>query len=112
MLNILASEIVRKNAVYGLGHFFTSTIVILFCLAALLSPAQASSGTADFYIASEGNDAWSGRLPEPTAAGTDGPFATLTRALATLSTNSKPPPACGSELGYWFVGGRIICLSL
>jgi parallel beta-helix repeat protein len=32
------------------------------------------------YVSSQGNDAWSGRLPEPDAAKTDGPFATLTRA--------------------------------
>ena len=35
---------------------------------------------ADFYIAANGNDDWSGTLPEPNAAGTDGPFATFERA--------------------------------
>ncbi len=35
---------------------------------------------ADFYVAVNGNDDWSGTLPEPNAAGTDGPFATLKRA--------------------------------
>jgi len=35
---------------------------------------------ADFYVATEGNDSWSGRLPTPNAAGTDGPFATLAQA--------------------------------
>jgi hypothetical protein len=35
---------------------------------------------ADFYVAPNGNDAWSGRLPEPNEEGTDGPFATLKRA--------------------------------
>ncbi len=33
-----------------------------------------------FYVATDGNDAWSGRLPAPNAEKTDGPFATLTRA--------------------------------
>ena len=32
------------------------------------------------YVSRQGNDAWSGRLPEPNAAKTDGPFATLERA--------------------------------
>ncbi len=32
------------------------------------------------YVSAQGNDAWSGRLPEPNAAKTDGPFATLVRA--------------------------------
>ncbi|MBC7319561.1 right-handed parallel beta-helix repeat-containing protein, partial [bacterium] len=35
---------------------------------------------ADFYVAPNGNDNWSGKLPEPNEEGTDGPFATLKRA--------------------------------
>ena len=35
---------------------------------------------ADFYVSTIGNDDWSGKLPEPNADGTDGPFATVTRA--------------------------------
>lgn len=36
------------------------------------------------YVATNGNDAWSGRLPEPNASGTDGPFATLERARSAV----------------------------
>ncbi|MCG6189313.1 DUF1349 domain-containing protein [Maribellus maritimus] len=35
---------------------------------------------ADFYVAKNGNDSWSGTVSEPNAARTDGPFATLKRA--------------------------------
>ena len=35
---------------------------------------------ATYYVSTEGNDAWSGRLSEPNSKGTDGPFATLIRA--------------------------------
>jgi len=35
---------------------------------------------SDFYVSTQGNDAWSGRLPASNAEGTDGPFATLARA--------------------------------
>jgi len=35
---------------------------------------------ADFYISPAGNDGWSGRLAEPNAARSDGPFATIARA--------------------------------
>ena len=35
---------------------------------------------ATFFVAKNGNDAWSGKLPAPNAEGTDGPFATLARA--------------------------------
>ena len=33
-----------------------------------------------FYVATDGNDAWSGRLAEPNRNETDGPFATVVRA--------------------------------
>jgi len=53
---------------------------------------------ADFFVAPNGNDAWSGRLPESNASGTDGPFATLTRAQqavrelkASVYQPKKPP---------------------
>jgi hypothetical protein len=39
---------------------------------------------AMFYVATDGNDGWSGRLAEPNAAKTDGPFATLGRARDTV----------------------------
>jgi len=35
---------------------------------------------ADFYVATNGNDAWSGKPAEPNADGTDGPFANIIRA--------------------------------
>ena len=35
---------------------------------------------ATFFVATSGNDEWSGNLPEPNADSTDGPFATLARA--------------------------------
>jgi len=39
-----------------------------------------------FYVAPNGNDAWSGKLPSPNRSKTDGPFATLQRALDALKT--------------------------
>ena len=33
-----------------------------------------------FYVSTQGNDTWSGTLPEPNAAKTDGPLATLHHA--------------------------------
>ena len=41
---------------------------------------QGGRGEATFFVATDGNDAWSGTLREPNAQGTDGPFATLHRA--------------------------------
>ena len=33
-----------------------------------------------FYVSPNGNNAWSGTLPEPNAAGTDGPLASISAA--------------------------------
>ena len=41
---------------------------------------QEEEQPADFYVATNGNDAWSGKLAAPNAGNTDGPFATLRRA--------------------------------
>jgi len=49
------------------------------CCPALSLPALAKSVT--LYVAADGNDAWSGRLPAPAKNGKDGPLATLPRAL-------------------------------
>src|ERR1039458_1218899 len=36
------------------------------------------------FVATNGNDQWSGRLPAPDRKGTDGPFATLPGALKAI----------------------------
>jgi hypothetical protein len=58
-------------------------------------PARASATAAACYVATTGNDAWSGRLPAPNAARTDGPFATLGRAreeIRRLKAGGALPP--------------------
>jgi len=42
--------------------------------------ASAGERKADFYVATNGNDAWTGTLAAPNDSRTDGPFATLARA--------------------------------
>jgi formate dehydrogenase iron-sulfur subunit len=42
---------------------------------------EEAGGTSVLYISPAGNDGWSGRLPEPNAARTDGPLATLVGAF-------------------------------
>ena len=46
----------------------------------IAAPAFAADPAADFFVAANGNDNWSGKLAAPNAAGNDGPFATLTKA--------------------------------
>ncbi len=48
--------------------------------------------TADFFVASNGNDSWSGTLPNPNSSHTDGPFASVARAqLAVQKLIQKHP---------------------
>lgn len=68
-----------------------STISLLFVVIllsgeiALESRSFSAAGMPDskedvLYVSSQGNDTWSGRLPAPNAAKTDGPLASLARA--------------------------------
>jgi hypothetical protein len=58
-------------------------------LSVTVNPAQ--STIADFYVATDGNDNWSGTLPAPNSKGTDGPFTTIGRAqTAVRSILSNP----------------------
>lgn len=47
---------------------------------ALLIMFSCSAHSSDWYVSPVGSDEWSGKLPEPNAASTDGPFATLEKA--------------------------------
>ncbi|MEA3364205.1 MAG: right-handed parallel beta-helix repeat-containing protein, partial [Candidatus Hydrogenedentes bacterium] len=47
---------------------------------ALAVLAGSAFGAETLYVATNGNDAWSGKLDSPNADGTDGPFATLEKA--------------------------------
>ena len=49
----------------------TRTAIQFLAVVALATAVHA----ADFHVAPNGNDAWSGRLAEPNAAKTDGPLA-------------------------------------
>jgi len=53
----------------------------ILAFASLLWAATLSAGTA-FYVAPDGNDAWSGSLAKPDAAKSDGPFASPAKAKA------------------------------
>ncbi len=54
-----------------------STLSAAFTLSTTMAIATKAFGDTVFYVAPHGNDNWSGRLPRPNAAGTDGPLASL-----------------------------------
>ena len=47
-----------------------------------ITPPKPAPGV--FFVATNGNDSWSGRLPAPNPEGTDGPFETLSHAVQAV----------------------------
>ncbi len=62
--------------------------------------AEAQPPARTFFVAVGGNDAWSGSLATPNADGTDGPFASLTRARDAIRAlkQAGPLPVGGVEV--------------
>jgi len=60
---------------------------VLLAVAALTCLASTQTASAaDFYVATNGNDSWSGKLPAPNFRHTDGPFASVARAQTAVRT--------------------------
>jgi parallel beta-helix repeat protein len=80
-----------------LGAVFVSTLT-----------DAAQQPKADFFVATNGKNAWSGRLPAPNAEKTDGPFATLDRARDAVRaldrTNRQGPIRVCIRGGAYFLG--------
>jgi len=67
------------------------TVIFTFCAILstwILDPSPATAAT-HLYVATGGNDAWSGKLAEPNVAKTDGPFASLQRARDAIRALKK-----------------------
>ena len=65
----------------------------VFQLCGFLALAATLPTSADFYVSTKGNDAWSGRLSGPNREGTDGPFATLAKARDAVRSLKRTFPA-------------------
>ncbi|MBZ5721075.1 MAG: right-handed parallel beta-helix repeat-containing protein [Acidobacteriia bacterium] len=61
-------------------------LLVSICSAQSVGGGGANCGTAnaDYYVATNGNDSWSGTLDAPNPSKTDGPFATLDGARKTV----------------------------
>lgn len=85
-----------KNTVINKYHYLILlTLIMNFSLNAQIVKEQARDGkllrgekwqrfipseTADFYVATDGNDNWSGTIASPNSDNSDGPFVTIERA--------------------------------
>jgi hypothetical protein len=51
-----------------------------------------SNPSADFFVASNGKDSWSGTVADPNPTNTDGPFASITRAQMAVQSLIQTHP--------------------
>src|SRR5439155_20863640 len=68
---------------------------------------------ATFYVATNGNDGWSGKLAEPNGMKTDGPFVTLGRARDAVrelkgKQGPKEPLTVMGRGGKYYLEGRVV----
>jgi len=79
----------QKNILSVRGYWIPAAVAIMLGLATVLHAVEmvndlvrhdVKDARADFYMAPDGDDAWSGKLSEANSERTDGPFATLERA--------------------------------
>ncbi|MGA8182767.1 MAG: hypothetical protein WB819_03885, partial [Terriglobia bacterium] len=68
-------------------------------------PAPRNTAHTVFYVATDGNDSWTGKLDKPNAAGTDGPFHTVQRAQKAIR-NLKARGPLETPVTVYIRGGR------
>jgi hypothetical protein len=93
---LLAASITRREVlkalglVSGAGLAATAFPGTCFSLSGAAEPVQSTA--ADFYVSTEGDDNWSGRLAVPGQGSSNGPFATLARARDAVRELKRERP--------------------
>ncbi|MDQ3814223.1 MAG: right-handed parallel beta-helix repeat-containing protein, partial [Armatimonadota bacterium] len=80
---------------------FKSTALALTLLLLMTTPnfaQDARPGLDRYFVAVDGNDAWSGKLPAPNKQKTDGPFASLERARDQVRERKTWVPFSGATI--------------
>ena len=95
-MRILSGQSIVSFCVFSVCFaFFACSSVCVFGQNAAVEDARIEK-KGDFFVAKNGNDAWSGTLSFPNADGTDGPFATLEKARSAVRSafSETPRPYC------------------
>jgi hypothetical protein len=69
-------------------------------------PVGRPTSSTNYYVATDGNDNWSGTLASPNGSQTDGPFATLDRARQAVQ--GKPGSVVQIETGTYFLKAPVL----
>lgn len=83
----------------------SSVLFRIIMAGAMITATRASGEQVTFYVATDGNDAWSGELEAPNATKTDGPFATLIRARDAIRQLKKEDKLPGKRAKVIVRGG-------
>ncbi len=70
----------KRKVIEPMGTLRAFVVVLALPLLATAFASAEPSRKADLFVSATGSDRWSGTLAAPNADGSDGPFATLTRA--------------------------------
>jgi len=94
-------------------YLYLMTAFAAVCVIPLLGTDESrASRTIEaniFYVAPNGNDSWSGRIPQPNPNRTDGPFATLEAACAAArKVNTKMPGKIVVQEGLYFLNKPLV----
>jgi len=88
---IIESDMSTKHP-WSTSCCLLSLLLATPCLRAQAEALAPRLGQTRFFVATNGNDRWSGALPAPKPDGSDGPFATPERALkATRELKQQSP---------------------
>ncbi len=84
----------------------TLILPLVTALSSLFPCTATASSPTVLYVATDGNDAWSGTVPEANAGKTDGPFATLERARDAVRELKKQGGLPEGGVAVELRGGR------
>ncbi len=98
---------ISSSASTGTGTSTTSTSYV----STVTPGGNISFVQPSLYVATNGNDAWSGTMAAPNSAGTDGPFATLQRAQSAADEMESFQPSRDTPVGIEIEGGTYILQS-
>ncbi|MGC9003521.1 MAG: right-handed parallel beta-helix repeat-containing protein [bacterium] len=84
----------------------SNNLPLLFLALSLLVFSAQAQQSVSFFVSPQGNDSWSGRLPQPNKNKTDGPFASLARARdAIRELKSKQGGKLKQRVNVYIRGG-------
>jgi len=89
------------------NHLRVTAWLMVVCVPLLPLAVWAQQGKAakDLFVATNGNDSWSGHLASPNGGGSDGPFASINKALESGRTNRSLAKSNSSPQTIWLRSG-------